>query len=137
MEKNSPVCSKSFLMEMVRQVLEREGVVFRDSGVLSLGRCWRLYRMLQFLAPVAVLVSGRPVSLHGLGSYRLVRLGGRDKLQYKFSRSVMDCVGISKSGSGSGDLAKKFWALMDLFIPQGKGDPSLLKAEDRLFIDLR
>jgi hypothetical protein len=121
-------------MEALVRVAKDEGVKFSD-GVYS-EKCWRLYQALQFLAPAVVAASGLPVSLYGIGSFKVVKLGlsGRKRFRMRFSNvlsSVLDGLG---DGVSEGSFIEKFQKIFKCFSYEKK-DASLQEAEFRLTVD--
>jgi hypothetical protein len=132
-EANKPVFSRELLQTLVSKVLEREGVSFSETGKSFEAQCWRLFKALQFLIPAVVVASGLPVSLYGVGSYRLVLSGGKPKFRCCFPKgifgSVFKSVKAPKAAIGRRAVFDRFWRALDLFLVQERGIESPLQAD--------
>jgi hypothetical protein len=132
-EANNPVCSKDFLQFVVCKVLEREGVSFDDTVGSFEDRCWRLFRLFQFLIPAAVIAQGLPVSLYGVGSCKLAKTGSGYKLRHNFSKRILNFVlqrvKVSREMQSRRVALDRFWRALDLFLVQERGLEAPLSAD--------
>jgi hypothetical protein len=131
-EANKPVFSRNLLQTLVAKVMEREGVSFNETGKSFEAQCWRLFKVFQFVIPAVAVASGLPVSLYGVGSYRLTVTGGKPKFRHFFPRgilaSVFRAVGVPGS-MGRRAVFNRFWRALDLFLVQERGIESPLQAD--------
>jgi hypothetical protein len=118
---------------VVRKVLEREGVSFSETDRSFEDRCWRLFKVFQFLVPAVVLASGLPVSLYGVGSCKLVSTGSGYKFRHRFPRGILGLVlkqvKVPKTKPGNKAVLGRFWEALDLFLVQDRGVESPLEAD--------
>jgi hypothetical protein len=136
-EANRPVCSKNFVWSVVCKTLEREGVSFGAGGKSFEERCWRLFRLFQFLIPAAVVATGLPVSLYGVGSYKLSETAAGHKFRHSFSKRILGLVvrrmGIPQVMQSRRVMLDRFWRALDLFMVEDRGGGPLLLAN---YLDL-
>jgi hypothetical protein len=118
---------------VVCKALEREGVSFTGAGKSFEEQSWRLFRLFQFLIPAVVVASGLPVSLYGVGSYKLVETAAGHKFRHNFSRGilglVMKRVKVSRVMQSRRVVLDRFWRALDLFMVQERGLGSPLSAD--------
>ena len=89
-EPNAPKVSQDCIMSCLSSVFIKYGVqLSRNSGDSYDSRCWELFKELLLLAPAITISTGLPVSIYGVGSFR-VKLDskGRKKLRVRYSPSV-------------------------------------------------
>jgi hypothetical protein len=136
-EGNNPVVSRELLRSVVCRVLEREGVSFGGTKQSFEDRCWRLFKVFQFLIPAMVVASGLPVSLYGVGSYKLSLAGSGYKFRHYFPqgilRSILEVVKAPHAGLGRKGMLSRFWKALDLFLVRGSESP--LQADVSTIID--
>jgi hypothetical protein len=117
--------------------MEREGVYFVDTGRPFPERCWRLFKLFQFLIPSVVVASGLPVSLYGVGSYKLVETVSGHKFRHNFSKSILSLVlekiKLPRVMQSHRVVLDRFWRALDLFMVQERGLESPLPAD---YLDL-
>jgi hypothetical protein len=126
-------------MDAVVSLMKKEGVSFSsDSKDPYSLRCWRLFRMLQWVLPVTAVVSGRPVSVYGAGSCRLDASGDLGKFRYRYSKAVSDAV-LKEAEDlpfGGSCFEDSFCRLFDTAVCRDDEDSALLEAGSLLTIDL-
>jgi hypothetical protein len=86
-----------------------------------------------------VIASGLPVSLYGIGSFRLVTLKktGRQRLKMYLSESVSSVLEAVPDNISGEDFMSGFWGVFRRYVAEDrKKDPSVLEASQRLVISL-
>jgi hypothetical protein len=83
----SPNCSQDLLCDAISAVFSSEDVEFSRYSLLPLeDRYFKLFRDLLMVLPAVIAASGKPVSLLGLGSFRIS--GKPAKFKVSFSNTL-------------------------------------------------
>jgi hypothetical protein len=89
--------------------------------------------LFQFLIPAVVVASGLPVSLYGVGSYRLVETVAGHKFRHSFSKGILGMVlrkvKVPRVMQSRRVVLDRFWRALDLFMVQERGLESPLPAD--------
>jgi len=128
-EPNLPKVSLETLQACLMKVMVSRGVVFDKKSRKSYAdRYWDLYTDLLMLAPALAVATDLPVSIYGVGSFRVKRaVNGRKRLRIRGSSSISKFLDHYVSGEYSDDA---FWYVFQQLIGSGKSnDTSLMEVK--------
>ena len=129
-----PKVLQSDLISLLVQIMKREGVQFIDNKSSYADRCWGLYKALLLFAPAVVIASGLPVSIYGVGSFRISTSSSgkrKFKIRYSLASRFLDYF-LLRVG-----YLNTFWRIYkDLTKAVVRPDSSVMEARSRLSFEV-
>ena len=132
-EKNEPKVSLEHLQHALAEIMERHGVCFASPSSEGMwGKYWALYKDLLMLAPTMAILTKSPVSIYGVGSFRVNETkSGRKRFRARFSPMVARF--LSSGFESSGNYERDFWKVFGEISKNVSGeDSSVTEAVSKL-----
>ena len=88
-EPNAPRVDQDILLACLLGVMGRHGAAFSNKSKKSyLERYWDLYKDLLMLAPAVAIAYDKPVSIYGVGSFKIKTSSKGKRLRVRYSPAI-------------------------------------------------